>query len=583
MPTVVARARRHRGRTIAGLSAIAVATVAGHVGAQSPDSSQFRCEGRVITAIEIDPHPPAMIGRDPSTLRRAIQHMLFQSGTTRDETIRPFLLARVGDRCSDGWLPELARVVRAQPYLASVSVRAVSDGADGVRLVVETVDEVPLIIGAGYASGGFTNLKYGNSNIAGTGLLASGQWRQGRAYRDGLALSLRQVGLFDQPLVATFDAQRNTLGGNLAVGVTRPFLSDLEHIAWYAGGMHDNAYRSFVRPSAPALSLPVARDVWSAGTVARFSWRGAGVMIGPVATYEKSRPSSDGVIASDSGLVPADTAIFENRYAPYRTFRVGLAGGMRWLNYMHVRGFDALLGEQDVARGFQVAATVERGLGALSATDRSSLVSLDVYSGAGTPRSFVGLALRGEELPSGIANSWSAGVLSGRSAWYVKSSETGTFEASAEFAGGWRERLPLQLSLGDARSGLRGYNGAAIAGGRRAVLRLEHRQTSFVTRTFAQWGTAFFTDIGKTWSGDVPFGETTVARASVGVGLLAAVPPTSRRMLRADVAVPVTGGAPKRWVLRVFAVDATRIFWRDPNDLAPVRAGAPASSIFGWP
>jgi len=95
-------------------------------------------------------------------------------------------------------------------------------------------------------------------------------------------------------------------------------------------------------------------------------------------------------------------------------------------------------------------------------------------------------------------------------------------------------------------------------------------------------GTAIFTDVGNTWSGGVPFGET-ATRASVGVGLLAAVPPKSRRMLRADIAVPVTGSAPKHFVLRVFAVDATRFFWRDPNDLAPVRAGAPASPIFGWP
>jgi hypothetical protein len=567
----------------AGLVLAATIAVAGRISAQTPDSSQFHCDGRVITAIDIDPHPPAMIGRDPSAVRRAIQHFLFQSGTTREKAIRPFLLARVGQRCSDSWLPELARVVRAQPYIAAVTVRAVSDTGNGVRLMVETVDEVPLIIGGGYTNRGFTNLKYGNSNIGGSGLLAAGQWRQGRAYRDGLALSLRQFGLFDQPLVATVDAQRNPLGGNLGFGVTRPFLSDLQHIAWYAGGLHDNAYRSFVRHSGPALSLPVARDVWSGGTIARFGWRSGAVMIGPVATYEKARPSSVGVIASDTGLLAADTAIFENRYTPYRTFRLGLAGGLRWLDYMHVRGFDALLGEQDVARGFQAAATVERGLGVASATDRSSLVSLDVYSGVGTPRSFVGVALRGEELPSGGADSWSAAVLSGRSAWYLKASETRTFEASVEFAGGWRERLPLQLSLGDNISGLRGYNGATIAGGRRAVLRLEQRQTAFATGRFAQWGMALFTDVGKTWSGDVPFGQTTVARASVGVGLLAAVPPTSRRMLRADVAVPVTGGAPKRWVLRVFAVDATRFFWRDPSDLAPVRAGAPASPIFGWP
>jgi hypothetical protein len=36
-------------------------------------------------------------------------------------------------------------------------------------------------------------------------------------------------------------------------------------------------------------------------------------------------------------------------------------------------------------------------------------------------------------------------------------------------------------------------------------------------------------------------------------------------------------------VFRVFASDATKFFWRDPSDLAPVRAGAPTTSIFGWP
>jgi hypothetical protein len=570
-----------RGRVLAGLTAAGL-VFGGRLAAQTPDSAQFRCAGKIITAIEVDPQAPALIGRDPSSFRRAIQHFLFQSGTTRERAIRPFILAHVGQRCDDSWLPELARVIRAQPYLAAVTVRAASDGADGVRLLVETVDEVPVIIGGGYTSHGFTNLKYGNSNIGGSGLLAAAQWRQGRAYRDGLSLSMRQFGLFGQPLVATLEAQRAPLGGNFSVGVTRPFLSDLQHIAWYAGGWNDNAYRAFVRPSEPTVSLPIKRDVWSAGAVARYSWRGAGVMLGPVATYERSRPSVAGVIASDSGLVPAEAGVFENRYTPYRTFRVGLAGGVRWLGYMHVQGFDALLGEQDVARGVQVGATVERGLGSFSATDRSSLVSLDLYSGAGTRRSFVGLAVRGEELPAGAGDSWSAAVVSGRTAWYLKPTDRNTIEASVEFAGGWRERLPLQVSLGDSRSGLRGYNGAAIAGGRRAVLRLEERQAAFATG-FAQWGWALFTDIGKTWSGDVPFGQTTVARASVGAGLLAAVPPKSRRMLRADLAVPVTGGAPKDWVVRVFAVDATRFFWRDPGDLSPVRAGAPASPIFGWP
>jgi hypothetical protein len=119
-------------------------------------------------------------------------------------------------------------------------------------------------------------------------------------------------------------------------------------------------------------------------------------MIGPVATYEHARPGEDGVTRTDSGLVAADTAVFAGRYAPYRTFRIGLAGGFRWINYLHVQGFDALLGEQDVGRGVQLAATIERGTGAFDATDKSSLVSLDFYSGVGTPKSVVGLQMRGE-------------------------------------------------------------------------------------------------------------------------------------------------------------------------------------------
>ncbi len=579
MPVTNERCLRLRALSL--LTTLAV-TATAEVSAQAPDSTRFRCDGRVITAIDIRPQPPAIIGRDPSSFKRAVQRFLFQSGTTRDRAIRPFILARVGQKCQDARLPELARVVRAQPYLASATVHAESDGGDGVRLVFETVDEVPVIIGGGVAHGGVSNFKYGNSNIGGSGLLVSGQWLDGQAYRDGLALSMRQYGLFEQPLVATLDAQRSRLGGNFSAAVTRPFLSDLEHIAWYAGGLHNTSYRPFVRQSNSTLSLPITRDVWAIGGVGRYSWRGGGAMIGPVATYERTRPATNGVIITDTGLVAPDTSVLENRYAPYKSFRAGLAGGLRWLNYMHVQGFDALIGEQDIGRGVQIAATVERGLSTFGSTNRSSLVSVDLYSGVGTPRSFIGIAARGEELPSGADGEWSGAVLSGRTAWYLKPSNRRTIEASLEFAGGWRENLPLQLSLGDPRAGVRGYNSAAFAGGRRAVFRLEQRQLAFSTKRFVQWGTAVFTDVGNVQSGGVPFGETTT-RASVGFGVLAAVPPTSRRTLRADIAFPVTGGAPKGWVVRVMAVDATRFFWRDPNDVTPVRAGAPATDIFGWP
>ena len=563
--------------------AAAIAIGAAPLQAQTPDSSQFSCDGRLVTAIEVESRPPGVVGDDPSTLRRAAKRFVFQSSTTRESTVRPFLRARVGDRCSDRWLTEVARVLRAQPYLASVSVLAASDGADGVRLTVETIDEVPLILGGGFSKGSFTNVKYGNANIAGAGLSASGKWREGRFYRDGLALSVRKYGLFDRPLVASLDVNRDQVGGQFSAGITHPFLSDLQHIAWYAGGAQNKTYRGFVRIDGPDLSLPLTRDVWAVGGVARYGWRGASVLVGPLATYEQSRPDASGVIVASSGLLPADTSILTGRYGAYRAFRAGGAIGLRVLNFLPVRGFDALLGEQDVARGIQLGVTAQRALSGTAGMGGSTLLTFDVYSGAGTANSFAALRLEGDGLAGVSGESWSAATLSGRGAWYHKTSASSVFEASLEFSGGWRERLPLQLSLGEAPSGVRGYNGTAIAGGRRAVLRLEQRRTLFSTGPLAQWGGALFSDIGKTWSGDVPFGQTTVARASVGVSLLAAVPPKSRRMLRADIAVPVTGGAAKRLLLRFSSVDATREFWRDPSDLAATRAGMPASPIFGWP
>src|SRR6476646_963091 len=105
--------RRERMRIAPAVRAAAFAALlAPRIGAQTPDSTQFACDGKTITAITVEPRPPAIIGDDPSAFRRAVQHFLFQAGTTRERAIRPFILAHVGQKCEDSRLPELARVVR---------------------------------------------------------------------------------------------------------------------------------------------------------------------------------------------------------------------------------------------------------------------------------------------------------------------------------------------------------------------------------------------------------------------------------------------------------------------------------------
>ncbi|MDB4915279.1 MAG: hypothetical protein JWM95_2923, partial [Gemmatimonadetes bacterium] len=96
-------------------------------------------------------------------------------------------------------------------------------------------------------------------------------------------------------------------------------------------------------------------------------------------------------------------------------------------------------------------------------------------------------------------------------------------------------------------------------------------------------GLAFFSDVGKQWAGDVPFGVTTGPKASIGIGLIAAIPPKSTRVWRADLAIPVTGGAARGWEISFTNVDRARFVFREPRDVSDAREPTIPSSIFSWP
>ena len=58
------------------------------------------------------------------------------------------------------------------PFLAAATVRAVRDGRDGVRIDVQTVDEVPAFVG-GRLSGAMPEaITVGNGNVQGRAISA---------------------------------------------------------------------------------------------------------------------------------------------------------------------------------------------------------------------------------------------------------------------------------------------------------------------------------------------------------------------------------------------------------------------------
>ena len=207
-----------------------------------------------------------------------------------------------------------------------------------------------------------------------------------------------------------------------------------------------------------------------------------------------------------------------------------------------MHGFDALTATQDIPVGFQLGTQFGRSLTALGARDDDIFMSGDLYLGFAREDVAARVQLQGEGRRSNDLSAWDGVVTSGRAAQYVKLSERETAIASLEWSGGWRMRIPFALTLGEQRGGVRGYREESRPGGQRGVFRFEDR--IMLGRPFGAGdaGIGFFTDAGRVWAGDVPFGESTPLRASVGFSLLASVPPRSARLWRLDIALPVNPG-----------------------------------------
>jgi outer membrane protein assembly factor BamA len=151
------------------------------------------------------------------------------------------------------------------------------------------------------------------------------------------------------------------------------------------------------------------------------------------------------------------------------------------------------------------------------------------------------------------------------------------------WSGGWRQRIPFQLTFADKDGGLRGFRNSDVGGGRRVVGRVEDRYLIGRYKQVATVAVGGFADAGKIWAGDSPFGVNTPVYASVGFSLLAALPPQSHRTFRADFAFPVRGDRRGRGEVRLVVTDFTRIFRMEPRDIFNSRERSVPSSVFNWP
>jgi len=559
-------------------SAGAQDTTAAPTPTPAPPPNVPRCNGERISAVTIDRAEPVVVERSAGWARPVLRFLL-AGVPTRESAVAPFLLIKPGGPCTELLLRETERVLRAQPYLADARALVTSDTSGTVSVLISTVDDIRTILSLGMKGGTPTRFRFGSTNMAGSGRAAAVQWRQGFAYRDGWGAAFTDYHVFGRALLFEGVYERAPLGQVASATFSRPLYSEIQRFAWSAAIARVDRYQGFLRgEDDPPVNIEVERQSWQINSVYRVGGRQLGMFAGVSVAGDKVTPADRAVIISDTGFVAEPDTVLMNRYAETNRTVVGPILGARALRFFKAQGFDALEGAQDVANGVQFGALFGRQMQA--GADGWFLASA-LYAGTGTPRSFLGIQFGVESGRSG--GEWNDMIAAGRLAWYSRPSRRRTRIASLEYSGGWRSTVPFQLQLGAARAGVRGYDDSFTGGGRRAVLRVEERLIFPGYSKYLGFGGAGFVDVGKMWAGDVPYGQTVNQRVGAGVGLIFAVPRSSRRNLRVDVVTPLVSDPGAGWGVNVTISSGRPRFWREPTDLARARSAAQTPVVFGWP
>jgi hypothetical protein len=542
------------------------------------------CTRQVISNIVVLTQPP-YTDRLPERLEFVRRAMVELHANTRDDVVRRYLLLNVGDECTELMRQESERLLRVQPFLVDARIRAYDDGKGGVELEVETRDEFSVVADlrlSGVAPM-LRGVTMGESNVAGRGVYAAMQWRDGLAYNDLVGVRVVDHQFMGERNIARLYGTRAPQGHEYGTEVLRPYYTDLQRMAWRIGVGGTRDYVRFVRPNDAGSALALRREFADIGAVWRVGEPGRLRLFGAALTHSRDAVDSRPVIITPEGFRDDPLASgFQPFYRQSQVTRVNALAGMRRLSFLRVEGFDALTGVQDMRVGFESAFMLARSVGLLGGRDNDWFLRYGLYAGAGSPRSFVGVETV-TEARRGQGDAWDGIISSGHAAWYFKPWRNQLTLTSLDWGAGWNVRVPYQLSFADRDGGLLGYRNSRLAGSHRAVLRVEQRWLPSPRTTVGDLGLAFFADVGRLWSGDVPFAETSPVRGTVGVGLLAAVPRRSRRMWRLDLGIPVGGDPFSQIEVRFTGADFTRVFARQARDLDQARERSLPRSLFTWP
>ncbi|MFI5257301.1 MAG: hypothetical protein ACHQRK_08575 [Gemmatimonadales bacterium] len=556
---------------------ITVLAVAAAPAQSVPAGPNLPCDGLIVSRIDIRPGRPPFQGTS-QRWRAAARAVGLHHATTTSAVVGSFLALHLGRPCTELRRSESERILRAQPFIADATVTTSPDGRGGVIVLVETVDEIPVLVGAQFRGIAPRELSLGNSNIGGRGLRVEGRVERGYAYRTGFGLHAMQYSIAGHPYIASIEGERNTLGYLASASLEHPFFTDLQRLGWHVDYLSTDGYPGLRRPARDELALGVQQERWDASSLTRvFGTRTVG-LLGLGASGLRVTPAQQGIVVADTGIA-ADTGVtLRNRYAPFHSGRLGVIGALRRVTFRTVRGFDGLKAQQDVENGVMAGLFVAKGFPAFGENDL--FLSGAAYGGWAREHALLATLAQVEGRRGQGEKGWDSVIGSGRTALYLGGAGF-VFLAEDRYSGGSASRLPLQLALGDRQGGILGYHNTALAGARRNVAHTEVRWSAASLVAGADVGIAPFAETGTVWAGDAPYGVD-ATRSTIGFSILAAYPTRSKRLYRADIGFPLSRGNGAGIEVRFSSEDRTAAFWHEPDDLSRSRTGPVPASLFAW-
>lgn len=485
---------------------------------------------------------------------------------TSPRFIRRELLLGVGDCWDPIRASESARILREYRFLASAELDATQRPDGDWKIRVATRDEwttkpkatVRVEDGIRLERASFVE-----ENLAGRGISAGVFLEERREQRDyGIQLETPQT--FGTRLDTALRVGRTRVGTFVDQSVQYPFVGEVGRVGLrqrYRSRESYFPYRMDDDPRGRELLVPILEENQEFTLALRLGVPGNLTLLG--AGFSRERLSFPGYPGAVEVVLEGDydapqpapdelVLLVDRQEQPRSTARANFLLGQRSIRYVPRRGLDNLDGVQDVAVGTDFGVMLARSLGFLQVGEVDPVDDLftriSLFQGAAS-RSWVvnaNLQVEGRQVYGGGpgGRGWrdvlAEGdvLLYGQPGWLP--SQTLLLRVSA--AGGWTVDTPFQLTLG-GRRGLRGYPEGRFPGGRRVVVTLEDRiRLRWPAPDFMDTGATLFVDAGTMLRGDVPFGQDSGFRASVGAGLRLGFPPGTRGVVRLDLAFPLESG-----------------------------------------